>query len=129
MLGNQVDAGVIHAPVLLPEIKSGLIRVLATGRSLTRIEYPPVRDTKTLRQLNIPVSFGIVRVLMAPKGTPKAVVAKLASLAKKAVATSSYHAFGRKFGVASSWVSGAQETKDIHEQLKTFKTIKAKYIK
>lgn len=129
LLGNQVDAGVIHAPVLLPEIKSGLIRVLATGRPLSRIEYPPIRNTKTLHQLNIPVSFGIVRVLMAPKGTPKAVVAKLASLAKKAVATSGYHAFGRKFGVAVSWISGAQETKDIHDQLKTFKDIKAKYIK
>ena len=44
LIGNQVDAGVIHAPVLLPEIKSGLINVLATGRSLSRVQYPPIRE-------------------------------------------------------------------------------------
>lgn len=129
LLGNQVDAGVIHAPVLLPEVRSGLIKVLATGASLARVDYPPIRDVPTLRQLKIPVSFAIARVVMVPKGTPKAVVEKLRRLSKKAVATKSYQAFGQKFGFAPEWIPGAQETADIHEQLKTFETIKAKYVK
>lgn len=128
LIGNQVDAGVIHAPVLLPEVRSGLIKVLATGKPLTRVEYPPIRNIPTLRDLKMPVTFGITRVVMVPKGTPKQIVAKLETLSKRAVATKSYQAFGRKFGFAPEWIPGAQETADIHEQLATFKSIKAKYI-
>ena len=128
LLGNQVDAGVIHAPVLLSEVKTGLIKVLATGAPLSRVEYPPIRDVLTLRQLKIPVSFGIARVVMVPKGTPKEVVEKLGELSKKAVESKSYQVFGAKFGFVPEWIPGSEETADIHEQLKTFQEIKAKYI-
>lgn len=128
LLGNQVDAGVIHAPVLLSEVKTGLIKVLATGAPLTRVEYPPIRSVSTLRQLNIPTSFSNVRVVMAPKGTPKEIIEKLGELSKKAVETKGYQAFGEKFGFAPEWTPEVEETADMHEQLKTFQEIKAKYI-
>lgn len=128
LIGNQVDAGVIHAPVLLPEVESGLIKVLATGRPLTRVEYAPIRKIPTLRHLHIPVSFGITRVLMAPKGTPKAIIAKLEKLSKEAVQTKSYREFGKKFGFAPIWIPGPQETANVYAQLRAFKEIRAKYI-
>lgn len=94
LLGNQVDAGVIHAPVLFQEVKTGLIKVLATGASLRCVGYPPIRETPTLRQLKIPASFGIARVVVVPKGTPKEIAEKLSALSKKVVEARSYQAFG-----------------------------------
>ena len=39
LLGNQVNAGIIHAPVLLAEAKAGIINVIGTGKSLEKINY------------------------------------------------------------------------------------------
>ncbi len=127
-LGNQIDAIVIHAPILLAEVKAGAIDVLATGEPLTGVMYPPIRNTPTLRSLGIPATVGVTRVVLVPKGTPKAVVDKLAQLSKQAVATKGYHAFGEKFGFEPDWTPGGKVEADMRDQLKTFRDIRTKYI-
>ncbi len=128
LLGNQVDAIVVHSPILLPEVKAGAVDVLATGEPLTDINYPPIRGTPTLESLDIPASVGVTRVVLVPKGTPRARVDQLEAWSKQAVATKGYQAFGSKFGFTPKWTPGDAVEKDTRRQLTAFQAIRAKYI-
>jgi len=129
LLGNQVDVGIIHAPVLLSAVKAGLIKVLGTGMPLDKITYAPVRNTKTLKDIGIPIEIGITRGIYVPKGTPKAVVAKLSEIVEKAAKSETFKKFGETFGFAPVWIPGPDFEKQIRAELALFKDIKAKYIR
>lgn len=120
LLGNQVHAGVIHAPVMLPEVKAGMINVIGTGGSLKNCTYEPVRDMKTLPESGIPVSMGIYRGVMVPKNTPDDVAALLADIVKKAALSKEFHEFGERFGFLPQWCDGASYEKNIKAQLVEF---------
>ena len=120
LLGNQVPAGIIHAPVMLNEVKAGTIRVIGTGGSLANCSYEPLRGMKTLEEIGIPVSMGIYRGLMVPKNTPDDVVAQLTEIVKKAAASTEFAEFGERFGFLPQWCDGAEYEKNIKEQLKSF---------
>ncbi len=128
LIGNQVDAGIIHAPVLLAEVKEGLIKVIGTGMPLDKISYKPVRSTKTLKDAGIPIEIGITRGIYLPKSTPADVVAKLSGLVEKAAKSDAFAKFGKKFGFAPIWVPGPEFEAQIRAELALFKNIKAKYI-
>lgn len=128
LIGNQVDAGIIHAPVLLAEVKAGLITVLGTGLPLDKITYPPVRETATLKDIGIPIEIGITRGIYVPKATPKEVVAKLSEIVEKAAKSEAFRKFGQTFGFVPVWIPGPDFSKQIRAELELFKEIKAKYI-
>jgi tripartite-type tricarboxylate transporter receptor subunit TctC len=128
LIGNQVDAGIIHAPVLLSEVKGGLINVIGTGMPLDKITYPPVRNTKTLKDIGIPIEVGITRGIYVSKATPKAITAKLSEIVEKAAKSESFQKFGNKFGFAPVWIPGPDFEKQIKEELALFQDIKSKYI-
>jgi tripartite-type tricarboxylate transporter receptor subunit TctC len=128
LLGNQVDAGIIHAPVLLGEVKAGLIKVIGTGKPLTLINYEPVRKVKTLKDIGIPVSIGITRGIFVPKKTPPEIKTKLANLVEKAAKSGSFKAFGEKFGFAPTWIPGPEFEKQTRESYELFKEVKVKYL-
>lgn len=128
LIGNQVDAGIIHAPVLLSEAKGGLINVIGTGLPLDKITYPPVRKTKTLKDFGIPIEIGITRGIYVSKATPKDITAKLSEIVEKAAKSESFKSFGNKFGFAPVWIPGPEFEKQIKEELALFKDIKSKYI-
>lgn len=128
LLANEVDAGVIHAPVLLGEAREGLINVLATGGPLDRINHEPLHDTPTLRELGIPASFGVTRAVMAPKGLPENVRRKLEAYAEEAVATEHYREFGANFGFAPVWIPGDEMEAHIRGELEAFRDIKETHL-
>ena len=128
LIGDQVDAGIIHAPVLLAEVKEGLIDVLGTGMSLDKITYAPIRNTPTLKEINIPIEIGITRGVYAPKGLSKEIAGKLSTIVEKAAKSDSFKKFGERFGFLPIWVPGPEFEKQIRKELKLFKDIKAKYI-
>lgn len=128
LLGNQVNAGIIHAPVLLSEVKEGIINVIGTGEPLDRLTYEPARDTPTLRDIGIPVSMGITRGIYVPKDTPQAVVDKLTEIVRTAAESESFRKFGRNFGFAPTWVPGDEFEANMRENLELFQTVKEKYI-
>lgn len=128
LIGNQVDVGIIHAPVLLGEVKGGLIKVLGTGMPLDKITYPPVRNSKTLKDIGIPIEIGITRGIYVSKATPKEITAKLSEIVEKAAKSESFKKFGDTFGFAPVWISGPDFEKQIRAELELFKNIKAKYI-
>jgi len=128
LIGNQVDAGIIHAPVLLAEVKEGMIKVIGTGMPLDKISYEPVRATKTLKDAGIPIEIGITRGIYVPKSTSADVVAKLSELVEKAAKGDAFAKFGDKFGFSPIWVSGPDFEAQIRGELALFKEIKAKHI-
>jgi putative tricarboxylic transport membrane protein len=128
LIGDQVDAGIIHAPVLLAEVKEGLIDVIGTGMPLEKITYEPARSTKTLKDASIPIEIGITRGIYVPKSTPADIVATLSGLVEKAAKSDAFAAFGNKFGFAPVWIPGPQFEAQIRGELALFKDIKAKHI-
>ncbi len=129
MIGDDIDIGQFHAPVMLNEIKAGLIRPLAATQSMQGISYAPAKTLKTLVEYGIDLSLAGTRGLMVPKSTPDAIVAKLEAIAKKAALSDSFASFGKTFGFAPVWVSGKDYKKQLHDELVTLSAIKAKYIK
>lgn len=128
LLSNEVDAGIIHSPVMLPEVKEGLIRVLATGLPLQHIVYEPVRHVPTLKSLGIPIEIGIIRGLFVPKATPKEIVTKITQAAEQSARSEAFRNFGEKFGFLPVWIPGPQFEQIMRNELALFKDIKAKYI-
>lgn len=85
LLGGQVQCMFDNMPSSLPHVKSGKLRALAVT---TRERSPSAPDVPTVDEAGVPgfdVSswFG----LMAPKGTPKEIVARMNLEANKALAS------------------------------------------
>lgn len=128
LVGNQVDAGIIHAPVMLDEAKKGLINIVGAGLPLDRLTYEPLRDVTTLKDLEIPLKMGITRGFYVPAGTPDEIVNKLGDLCKQAAGSDTFASFGQTFGFEPIWMSGQEFEGLIRSQLKRFKEIYGKYI-
>ena len=107
-IANEVDICIIHSPVLLNEVKAGLLNVIGTGGSLAKITYPPIQKTKTLREMGIPADVGVTRGVWAPKGTPKDVIAKLEKFIEVATNSEEFKKFGNNFGFAPKYYTSSQ---------------------
>ena len=128
MLSNEADAGIVHSPVMLPEVKDGLIRVLATGQPLDKITYAPLQKTISLKEMGIPLEVGITRGIMLPKGIATEVRDKLLEACKKAAVSQSFTDFGLQFGFSPIWMEGGDFKKLLVGELATFSTVKEKFM-
>lgn len=84
LLGQQVQMTFLDLPVLLPQVKAGALRPIAIGSAERAPTAPDVPTTAEagFADLRIENWYGMV----APKGTPKEIVAALHALATKAMA-------------------------------------------
>jgi tripartite-type tricarboxylate transporter receptor subunit TctC len=83
LLGQQVQMVFLDLPVLLPQIKAGSLRAIAVGapqRAATAMEVPTTAEVG-MPDLKIENWYGIV----APAGTPAAIVATLNKIATEAM--------------------------------------------
>jgi tripartite-type tricarboxylate transporter receptor subunit TctC len=83
LIGQQVQMAFLDLPVLLPQVKAGSLRPIAIG-SETRAATAP--DVPTLAEAGYPALrienwYGMV----APKGTPDAIIATLNRVARQAM--------------------------------------------
>lgn len=124
LLGNQVDIGIIHAPIQLPEVKEGLLNVVVGGGPLDQVKYDPIKGTKTLRDYGMDFDFYSTRGFLVPKGTPKEIKDYLEDLLKKAVADPSVAEFSDTFGYGPEFQDRATYTKFLEDEYKTFYNIK-----
>ncbi|WP_407158728.1 Bug family tripartite tricarboxylate transporter substrate binding protein [Bradyrhizobium sp. STM 3557] len=84
LIGQQVQMAFLDLPVLLPQIKAGSLRPIAIGSEL---RAPTAPDVPTLAEAGYPALrienwYGMV----APKGTPDAIIATLNRVAREAMA-------------------------------------------
>ena len=129
LLANQVDAGVIHSPVMLTETKEGSMNVLTAGGSLENIEYEPVRNTPTLESLDLPIKVTVTRGVFVPKETPDEIAAQLAGWIEQATKDPEFIEFGKKFGYPPLFTPGDVFEKNMRDGMKSFQEIYNKYIK
>jgi len=83
LLGQQVQMAFLDLPVLLPQIKAGNLRGIAIGspqRAPTAMEVPTTADAG-MPELRVENWYGMV----APAGTPPAVIAALNRIATEAM--------------------------------------------
>ena len=78
-LGDQIDFTAMAIAPLLPHIKSGKLRILAVLNDKREKDWP---DVPTARELGIDVVNHNWRGILAPKGTPRPIVEKLAQAFK-----------------------------------------------
>jgi len=84
LIGQQVQMAFLDLPVLLPQVKAGSLRPIAVGSDA---RAPTMPDVPTLAETGYPALrienwYGMV----APKGTPDAVIATLNRVAREAMA-------------------------------------------
>ena len=127
-IANEVDICIIHSPVLLNEVKAGLLNVIGTGGSLAKITYPPIQQTKTLRDMGIPADVGVTRGVWAPKGTPKDVIAKLEKFIEVATNSEEFKKFGNNFGFAPKYYTSSQFLDLLNLEQGVYTDIKGKFM-
>ena len=127
-IANEVDICIIHSPVLLNEVKAGLLNVIGTGGSLAKITYPPIQKTKTLREMGIPADVGVTRGVWAPKGTPKDVIAKLEKFIEVATNSEEFKKFGNNFGFAPKYYTSSQFLDLLNLEQGVYNDIKGKFM-
>jgi len=108
LMGNQVNAGVLIAPVMLEEVKAGVANVLVAGGSLKSIKYAPLQNAPTLKDHGIDQEISMIRGVYMPKETPDAVIEKAIGIVGKAAQSQSFKDFGDKFGFDPVWIPGKQ---------------------
>lgn len=123
LLGNQVTAGVLYSPVMLPEIESGAVNLLIAGGSLKGVNYAPIRDTKTPADYGVDIIIGSLRGVLLPKDTPKDVVDAAIKLVGEAAESDGLKEFGAKFGLAPVWVPGEAYCDHIKAEMKVFQSV------
>ncbi len=128
ILANQVDLGIIHAPVLLSDVKEGTIEVLAAGGSLQDISYEPVRDTPHIREWGADVDVGVVRGIWLPSATPPAVQTELEALVKATVESAAFTEFAINFGFAPYSQPGAEFCARLPQEVEDYKRIKDNFM-
>jgi tripartite-type tricarboxylate transporter receptor subunit TctC len=82
LVGGQIDYMVDQSLNVIPQIKGGTIRVYAIAAP-ERLESLP--DVPTTKELGVDFIFSAWNAMVAPKGTPKAIVDKLVDALNKAL--------------------------------------------
>jgi tripartite-type tricarboxylate transporter receptor subunit TctC len=105
LLGKQVDAAVQLPAALAGSVRSGQLRLLA---SLTANRDPAFPDVPTAREQGYDVSLEAWRGIAVPKGTPKAVVARLEAAIKDTVESKEFKDGCERLGARPSFAPAAE---------------------
>jgi tripartite-type tricarboxylate transporter receptor subunit TctC len=106
LLGGEVDGNVSSLPVFLPYIRDKRLRVLGV-MSEARDELVP--DAPTFKELGYDLVYSGFRAVVAPKGTPPAILAHLESALRRAFDDRDFQAWAEKAAIGARW-RGAKET-------------------
>jgi tripartite-type tricarboxylate transporter receptor subunit TctC len=112
VLAGRIEVLVQFPQVVVPHVKSGELRVLAL---LSSIPDPVFPDVKSAKALGYNVDMPLWRGISAPKGTPKAVIAKLQDAVKKAVESPEFKEAGTKIGFTPAYQPSDAFAKTIAE--------------
>jgi tripartite-type tricarboxylate transporter receptor subunit TctC len=82
LVGGQIDYMVDQSLNVIPQIKAGTIKVYAVAAP-ARLESIP--NVPTTKELGVDFIFSAWNAMVAPKGTPKEIVAKLSDALSKAL--------------------------------------------
>lgn len=102
LLGSRIE-GVVQLPAaLVPQVKSGDLRVLAV---LGHNRDPIFPDVPTASELGYPVALDMWRGIAVPKGTPRPIVMKLQDAIKRTVESPEFQEAGKNLGFTPAYLS------------------------
>jgi tripartite-type tricarboxylate transporter receptor subunit TctC len=117
--GGHVEATTASPGEVATLVKGGKLRILAVASEKRDPLFPNV---PTFKEVGIDFVFGVWRCLVAPKDTPKEIIAKLEKSAEKAVRDPKFvdfmtkNGFGQTYrGSAASAAIMAQDEKDMEK--------------
>jgi tripartite-type tricarboxylate transporter receptor subunit TctC len=93
LLGGHVEAIMLHPSDVIPHLRAGKARFLATSEKTRSSVYP---DVPTFVELGLPdAGIGVYYSVFAPKGTPAQVVQTLHDGFKKVIETDAFKKFAQ----------------------------------
>jgi tripartite-type tricarboxylate transporter receptor subunit TctC len=102
LLGGRIE-GVVQLPAaVLPNVKSGDLRVLA---ALGSAREPALADIPTATEVGFPVALDMWRGIAVPDGTPKPIVAALQNAVREATAQAAFSEAGRTLGFTPAYLA------------------------
>ncbi len=117
--GGHVEATTASPAEVGTLVKGGKLRILAIAANKREPLFP---DVPTFKESGIDFTFGVWRCLVAPKDTPKEIIARLEKSANKAVHDPRFidfmtkNGFGQAYmGPAESAALMAQDEKDMEK--------------
>ncbi len=101
LLAGRIE-GVVQMPAaVVPQVKSGDLRVLAVLGSKRDPIFP---DVPTAQELGYPVVLEMWRGIAVPKGTPKPIIAKLQDAIRRTVESPSFAEAGKAIGFIPAYM-------------------------
>jgi len=130
LLGSQVDVTVGGPAVMIAQIKGGRLRPLANFGDKRLTSMP---DVPTLKEVGIDAEYFIWCGLMAPAGTPPAIVQKLRDAVRQGVQDPDFKTAMAKVETPVSYLDApdfqkfwAADAKKLAEAVKTIKPVEQK---
>jgi tripartite-type tricarboxylate transporter receptor subunit TctC len=120
LLGGSIDAAIGQTVLLSPQLKAGKVRALAqVGRERARgWEAVP-----TLKDLGYDISAIPYEFVIAPKGTPKPVVDKLAGAFKKATESAAFREYGDKRGLEIRYLGPTELAERLRADARVYRQV------
>ncbi len=95
ILGGHADSNINPLPQMLPHIRTGKVRAVAVLEPKREGDLP---DVPTAKEQGIDVVYSIWRAVLAPKGTPRPVIEKLAGAIKQMTEDKSFQTLIKQLG-------------------------------
>lgn len=95
VLGGHVDTTFLLTAQSLPHIRAGRLRAMAV---IGPKRHPDLPDVPTAIEQGIHVSYTIWRAVLAPKGTPRPIIEKLAAAFKQLTEDKAFQALVKQLG-------------------------------
>lgn len=118
LIGNKVDAGVIHSPMGLDYVQKGDMRILVAGGPTESMVYG--KKIPTFEDLRIPMEFSVYRGLFAPPKTPKQIIDILDDAVAKMCEDEHFINFGKNWGVMPNYGDTEKFRKILDRDYETF---------
>lgn len=117
ILGGHLDLGSADIAAAAPRLNAKAVRAIALYRSTRMEDFP---DVLTLKEQGADISFGFFNVILAPKGTPDAVVAVIHDAFRKALADPAVVARAKTLNLPIAYLGPADSRKAIDASYDTF---------
>jgi len=118
--GGHVEATTASPAEVGTLVKGGKLRILAIASQKRDSLFP---DVPTFKECGVDFVFGVWRCLVAPKNTPKDIVAKLENSVRRAVNDPKFKDFMTKNGFGQSYQTPAESAATMAQDEKDFEKI------
>ena len=126
VLGGHIDVTGGFAAQSLPQVKAGKLRMLAVLDYKRDADFP---DVPTAREEGVDVVYLMWRGILAPKGTPRSVIDKLAGAFKKMTEDKTVVNMLKSFGDAPNYLGPDEFGKLWREEYEMHKELAKLYKK